>query len=156
MSKTKMPLKFLLFPFSFGLCVQTQSRFGGEAMLSLGAVRPVMVSLKPLLPSFFPQKAPLFSAISRRVSLLSSSAWRAHSFTSRASNPLHNVSVEPCYLSCCMPDRRLRVAVLLSGGVDSSVALRLLHAAGHQCTAFYLKIWFQVLSLSVFLLSLKF
>ncbi|KHN25243.1 GTPase Der [Glycine soja] len=37
----------------------------------------------------------------------------------------------------------LRVAVLVSGGVDSSVALRLLHAAGHSCTAFYLKIWFQ-------------
>ncbi|KAI5061063.1 hypothetical protein GOP47_0023568 [Adiantum capillus-veneris] len=29
------------------------------------------------------------------------------------------------------------------GGVDSSVALRLLLAAGHSCTAFYLKIWFQ-------------
>jgi tRNA U34 2-thiouridine synthase MnmA/TrmU len=40
------------------------------------------------------------------------------------------------------------VAVLLSGGVDSSVALRLLHAAGHSCTAFYLKIWFQVHTLS--------
>lgn len=37
----------------------------------------------------------------------------------------------------------LKVAVLLSGGVDSSVALRLLQAAGHTCTAFYLKIWFQ-------------
>ncbi|KAK9939691.1 hypothetical protein M0R45_016380 [Rubus argutus] len=49
------------------------------------------------------------------------------------------------YLSCSMPhnNRRLKVAVLLSGGVDSSVALRLLHAAGHSCTAFYLKIWFQ-------------
>ncbi|KAG5566266.1 hypothetical protein RHGRI_002014 [Rhododendron griersonianum] len=42
-----------------------------------------------------------------------------------------------------MPNKRLKVAVLLSGGVDSSVALRLLHAAGHSCTAFYLKIWFQ-------------
>ncbi|KAI3414779.1 tRNA-5-taurinomethyluridine 2-sulfurtransferase [Psidium guajava] len=42
-----------------------------------------------------------------------------------------------------MPDKQLRIAVLLSGGVDSSVALRLLHAAGHSCTAFYLKIWFQ-------------
>ncbi|GMY16288.1 trna-specific 2-thiouridylase mnma [Fagus crenata] len=43
-----------------------------------------------------------------------------------------------------MPNTKpLRVAVLLSGGVDSSVALRLLHAAGHSCTAFYLKIWFQ-------------
>ncbi|KAI7990543.1 tRNA-specific 2-thiouridylase MnmA [Camellia lanceoleosa] len=43
-----------------------------------------------------------------------------------------------------MPNQNLKVAVLLSGGVDSSVALRLLHAAGHSCTAFYLKIWFQV------------
>jgi len=37
----------------------------------------------------------------------------------------------------------LRVAVLLSGGVDSSVALALLRAAGHECVAFYLQIWFQ-------------
>ena len=36
-----------------------------------------------------------------------------------------------------------RVAVLLSGGVDSSVALQLALAAGHRCTAFYLQIWFQ-------------
>ncbi|KAH9741296.1 hypothetical protein KPL70_002581 [Citrus sinensis] len=43
-----------------------------------------------------------------------------------------------------MPHQKgLKVAVLLSGGVDSSVALRLLHSAGHSCTAFYLKIWFQ-------------
>ncbi|KAL9408801.1 hypothetical protein AB3S75_047230 [Citrus x aurantiifolia] len=43
-----------------------------------------------------------------------------------------------------MPHRKgLKVAVLLSGGVDGSVALRLLHAAGHSCIAFYLKIWFQ-------------
>ncbi|KAH9622403.1 hypothetical protein KSS87_007586 [Heliosperma pusillum] len=33
------------------------------------------------------------------------------------------------YLSCSMPGRNLKVAVLVSGGVDSSVALRLLHAA---------------------------
>eukprot|EP00850_Spirogloea_muscicola_P015895 SM000125S26100 [mRNA] locus=s125:291752:295371:+ [translate_table: standard] len=52
-------------------------------------------------------------------------------------------------LQCCEPaGRRLRVAVLLSGGVDSSVALRLLLAAGHSCVAFYLKIWFQVPRLS--------
>ncbi|KNA16767.1 hypothetical protein SOVF_086320 [Spinacia oleracea] len=50
--------------------------------------------------------------------------------------------VEP-YLSCSMAGNRHKVAVLISGGVDSSVALRLLHAAGHSCTAFYLKIWFQ-------------
>lgn len=37
----------------------------------------------------------------------------------------------------------MRVAVLLSGGVDSSVALARLVAAGHDCTAFYLKIWLE-------------
>ena len=57
-----------------------------------------------------------------------------------------DVDVEPHYLSCSMRGKSLKVAVLVSGGVDSSVALRLLHAAGHSCTAFYLKIWFQVLS----------
>ncbi len=35
----------------------------------------------------------------------------------------------------------MRVAVLLSGGVDSSVALALLKEQGHDVTAFYLKIW---------------
>ena len=37
----------------------------------------------------------------------------------------------------------MKIAVLLSGGVDSSVALRLLKDAGHNITAFYLKIWLQ-------------
>lgn len=37
----------------------------------------------------------------------------------------------------------MKIAVLLSGGVDSSVALRLLKEQGHQLTAFYLKIWLQ-------------
>ena len=37
----------------------------------------------------------------------------------------------------------MKIAMLLSGGVDSSVALRLLHDAGHEITAFYLKIWLQ-------------
>ena len=35
----------------------------------------------------------------------------------------------------------MEVAVLLSGGVDSSVALRLLQEQGHRPTAFYLKVW---------------
>lgn len=43
----------------------------------------------------------------------------------------------------CEVGKALRVAVLVSGGVDSSVALRLLCDAGHSCTAYYLKIWFQ-------------
>jgi tRNA-specific 2-thiouridylase len=37
----------------------------------------------------------------------------------------------------------MKIAVLLSGGVDSSVALRLLKDEGHEITAFYLKIWLQ-------------
>lgn len=37
----------------------------------------------------------------------------------------------------------MKIAVLLSGGVDSSVALRLLKDKGHDVTAFYLKIWLQ-------------
>ena len=35
------------------------------------------------------------------------------------------------------------VAVLLSGGVDSSVALKLLQLQGHRVRAFYLKIWLE-------------
>jgi tRNA-5-taurinomethyluridine 2-sulfurtransferase len=37
----------------------------------------------------------------------------------------------------------MKIAVLLSGGVDSSVALNLLKEQGHDITAFYLKIWLQ-------------
>jgi tRNA-specific 2-thiouridylase len=37
----------------------------------------------------------------------------------------------------------MRVAVLLSGGVDSSVALALLKSQGYEVVAFYLKIWLE-------------
>lgn len=37
----------------------------------------------------------------------------------------------------------MNIAVLVSGGVDSSVALRLLKEQGHQVHAFYLKIWLE-------------
>lgn len=37
----------------------------------------------------------------------------------------------------------MKTAILVSGGVDSSVALRLLHEQGHTLTAFYLKIWLE-------------
>ena len=37
----------------------------------------------------------------------------------------------------------MKVAMLLSGGVDSSVALKLLKDEGHQLTAFYIKIWME-------------
>jgi tRNA (5-methylaminomethyl-2-thiouridylate)-methyltransferase len=37
----------------------------------------------------------------------------------------------------------MNIAVLVSGGVDSSVALRLLHEQGHNLTAYYVKIWLE-------------
>lgn len=37
----------------------------------------------------------------------------------------------------------MTIAVLVSGGVDSSVSLRLLKEAGHPIEAFYLKIWLE-------------
>lgn len=37
----------------------------------------------------------------------------------------------------------MKIAVLTSGGVDSSVALKLLKNQGHDVTAFYLKIWLE-------------
>lgn len=37
----------------------------------------------------------------------------------------------------------MKVALLLSGGVDSSLALALLKEAGHEVTAWYLKIWLE-------------
>lgn len=37
----------------------------------------------------------------------------------------------------------MKIAVLVSGGVDSSVALKLLQEQGHDVTAFYVKIWLE-------------
>lgn len=37
----------------------------------------------------------------------------------------------------------MKIAMLISGGVDSSVALALLKQQGHDVTAFYLKIWLE-------------
>ena len=37
----------------------------------------------------------------------------------------------------------MRMAVLLSGGVDSSVALGMMKEAGHDITAYYMKIWLE-------------
>lgn len=40
-------------------------------------------------------------------------------------------------------EAKMKVAVLVSGGVDSSVALQLLKNQGYDVTAFYLKIWLE-------------
>lgn len=37
----------------------------------------------------------------------------------------------------------MKIAVLISGGVDSSVALHMLKLAGHEIDAYYLKIWLE-------------
>ncbi len=46
-------------------------------------------------------------------------------------------------LSSCWPNAGNEVAVLISGGVDSSVALRILKSRGYSLRAFYLKIWLE-------------
>ena len=38
---------------------------------------------------------------------------------------------------------KMKIAVLVSGGVDSSVALKVLKDKGHEVIAFYLKIWLE-------------
>jgi len=42
-----------------------------------------------------------------------------------------------------MPENKEKIAVLVSGGVDSSVSLALLKEAGHDVTAYYMKIWLE-------------
>ncbi|XP_015088615.1 uncharacterized protein LOC107031683 isoform X1 [Solanum pennellii] len=97
--------------------------------------------------SLYPFQKPLIQVFSQPRKI-TTTATRLFSLKPLAvSSPIRNYGderIDPTYLSCSMPHKNpLKVAVLVSGGVDSSVALRLLHAAGHSCTAFYLKIWFQ-------------
>ena len=62
----------------------------------------------------------------------------------REAHRLDALDDEEYILRCSEPKAApLNVAVLVSGGVDSSVALRLLKLAGHNLKAFYLQIWFE-------------
>ena len=50
----------------------------------------------------------------------------------------------PLHPHLAWPAAEQEVALLLSGGVDSSVALHQLLSAGHRVRAFYLRIWLEV------------
>lgn len=120
----------------------------GQRMLRVNPMSMTLSSVKPLLSLFLsPKPRTLFHSHNPKLIFLRR--------PTSCSVSTAATQIEPHYLSCSMPHQKgLKVAVLLSGGVDSSVALRLLHSAGHSCTAFYLKIWFQVrlfLSFSLFL-----
>lgn len=56
--------------------------------------------------------------------------------------PLFFYRIIPISVISCL-NGRMKIAMLISGGVDSSVSLRLLKDAGHDITAFYLKIWLE-------------
>ncbi|XP_074310553.1 uncharacterized protein LOC141646577 [Silene latifolia] len=118
-----------------------QSRMMSRHLCLLASPKPFLINpprfINPLI--IHKQHYPI-NSIPKCLSF-SSSTSSAAAVTPQLSEPL-DLEVGP-YLSCSMPGPKLKVAVLVSGGVDSSVALRLLHAAGHSCTAFYLKIWFQ-------------
>uniref|UniRef100_A0A0E0CVZ6 tRNA-5-taurinomethyluridine 2-sulfurtransferase n=1 Tax=Oryza meridionalis TaxID=40149 RepID=A0A0E0CVZ6_9ORYZ len=108
---------------------------------TLPALRPLLagstllLNPRPLLRSRLPGRP--FRAVSSSAASPSSSSSGARDF---GGGDFGDERLLRCVAAGRAP---LRVAVLVSGGVDSSVALRLLHAAGHRCTAFYLKIWFQ-------------
>ncbi|XP_022756252.1 uncharacterized protein LOC111303962 [Durio zibethinus] len=112
--------------------VETQTQANADHLASFLSF-PSLSKPTPFLSASLPQTLPSSSSSLPHKPVLSLNS--AATF--------NNVNLDPRFLSCCMPDKCLKVAVLLSGGVDSSVALCLLHAAGHSCTAFYLKIWFQ-------------
>ncbi|KAB8090440.1 hypothetical protein EE612_015616 [Oryza sativa] len=108
---------------------------------TLPALRPLLAGSTLLLNA----RPLLRSRLTRRPFRAVSSSTASPSSSSSGARDFGGVDFgDERLLRCAAAGRApLRVAVLVSGGVDSSVALRLLHAAGHRCTAFYLKIWFQ-------------
>nr|GLL32508.1 uncharacterized protein LOC109152183 isoform X1 [Ipomoea trifida] len=119
-------------------------------MLRLRAGSAIATLSLNQFPSLSSLRAPVSLTLSRshakgRLLRLRPLSVSSSSAVSTNAPPLRtNDVIDPKYLSCSLPEKKpLKVAVLVSGGVDSSVSLRLLHAAGHSCTAFYLKIWFQ-------------
>ncbi|MCO5595745.1 hypothetical protein L7F22_049793 [Adiantum nelumboides] len=141
------PVSLVCRPFSSQLAIADElldsigSRYaeqnhGSTALSSLPSTPPnataTVAELAFALPSS--SRSTLPSAPTATLTALPSTASTSYK---------ENFLVDGPFLACSEPGKQLKVGVLLSGGVDSSVALRLLLAAGHSCTAFYLKIWFQ-------------
>jgi hypothetical protein len=115
--------------------------FGFDALLPVGrqntflnSVRLIQSQLQRLLES-----GGAAAALSSMTEQLSASCTASQSAT--ATGEVTNNSQTS--LSSTDDPRASEVAVLLSGGVDSSVALKLLLDQGHKVRAYYLKIWLE-------------
>jgi hypothetical protein len=115
--------------------------FGFDALLPVGrqntflnTVRLIQSQLQRLLESRGAE-----TALSSMIEQLSASCTASQS-TTVASEVTDNSQTS---LSRTDDPRASEIAVLLSGGVDSSVALKLLLDQGHKVRAYYLKIWLE-------------
>jgi rhodanese-related sulfurtransferase len=115
--------------------------FGFDALLPVGrqntflnTVRLIQSQLQRLLESRGAE-----TALSSMTEQLSASRTASQS-TTVASEVTDNSQTS---LSRFDDPRASEIAVLLSGGVDSSVALKLLLDQGHKVRAYYLKIWLE-------------
>jgi hypothetical protein len=115
--------------------------FGFDALLPVGrqntflnTVRLIQAQLHRLLESRGAE-----TALSSMTEQLSASC-TASQLTTATDGGANN---SPISLSSTDDHRASEVAVLLSGGVDSSVALKLLLDQGHKVRAYYLKIWLE-------------
>ena len=106
--------------------------------------RPPPPSPPPLSPPPVPLASALVAPAAPELSTLLPPATAPRPVIAAAPPRPYADWLPPHALQCSEPAAApLRVAVLLSGGVDSALALNACRAAGHSVTAFYLQIWFQ-------------
>lgn len=129
-----------------GNAVRVRKRHGGGVVVRVGAA--VGCGTQNGSPNTSAGHG-LAATVEGLVSLENSETWR-NSEQNRSKSVLERLGEERVLECCERGGEKLKIAVLVSGGVDSSVALRLLCAAGHHCTAFYLKIWFKVMLTTLF------